>query len=146
MTHESVPGVGDSTPTASLIVAAAVIIDAGRLLVVSKKAAPDVYYLPGGKPDPGETLEAALVRELREELGLVPVDSRLLQVVEAIAALEGVPMTMTVYETTIAGVPRPAAELASMRWVTGREPGLTLAPAVRDHVVPLLRSRSALAA
>lgn len=55
-------------------------------------------------------------------------------------------MTMTVYETTIAGVPRPAAELASMRWVTGHEPGLTLAPAVRDQVLPLLRSRRALAA
>ncbi|MDQ1065431.1 NUDIX domain-containing protein [Streptomyces canus] len=56
----------------SLVVAAAVIIRSGRLLVVSKTAAHEVFYLPGGKPDPGEDLETALLRELREELGLVP--------------------------------------------------------------------------
>ncbi|WP_329599607.1 hypothetical protein OIE43_39860 [Streptomyces pseudovenezuelae] len=43
--------------------ATAVIIRSRRRLVVSKTAAPDVFYLPGGKPDPGED----------EELGLVPV-------------------------------------------------------------------------
>jgi 8-oxo-dGTP diphosphatase len=130
--------------TPSLTVAAAVIVQNGRLLVVSKRAAPDIFYLPGGKPDPGEELEIALRRELAEELGLVPVDPRPLQVVEAVAALEGVPMTMTVYEVETDGVPRPAAELARMRWVTGHEPDLVLAPAVRDHVLPLLRSRGSL--
>ncbi|WP_307180535.1 hypothetical protein [Streptomyces canus] len=53
-------------------------------------------------------------------------------------------MTMTVYDTTITGLPRPAAELSAMRWITGQEPDLTLAPAVRDHVLPLLRSRGLL--
>ncbi|MCX5254263.1 NUDIX domain-containing protein [Streptomyces canus] len=128
----------------SLVVAAAVIIRSGRLLVVSKTAAPDVFYLPGGKPDPGEDLETALLRELREELGLVPVAFSPLQEVRALAALERIPMTMTVYDTTITDLPRPAAELSAMRWITGHEPDLTLAPAVRDHVLPLLRSRGLL--
>ena len=35
-----------------LVVAAAAVIEAGRLLVVSKRAAPEVFYLPGGKPEP----------------------------------------------------------------------------------------------
>jgi len=30
-----------------MVVVAAAIVQAGRLLVVSKKAAPDVFYLPG---------------------------------------------------------------------------------------------------
>jgi 8-oxo-dGTP diphosphatase len=128
----------------SLVVAASVIIRSGRLLVVSKTAAPDVFYLPAGKPDPGEDLETALVRELREELGLVPVAFSPLQEVRTLAALERIPMTMPVYDTTITGLPRPAAELSAMRWVTGQEPDLTSAPAVRDHVLPFLRSRKLL--
>jgi 8-oxo-dGTP diphosphatase len=144
MTQETPARPGDASRSPSLIVSSAVIVRDGRLLVVSKQAAPDVFYIPGGKPDPGEDLETALVRELAEELGVVPVNPRRLQVVEAVAALEGVPMVMTVYEVEIAGVPRPAAELAAMRWVTGHEPDLVLAPAVRDHVLPLLRARGTL--
>jgi len=30
----------------------------------------DVYALPGGNPDPGESLSEVIVRELREELGI----------------------------------------------------------------------------
>ncbi len=30
----------------------------------------DVYALPGGNPDPGESLSEVIVRELREELGV----------------------------------------------------------------------------
>ncbi|MFI6704668.1 NUDIX domain-containing protein [Streptomyces sp. NPDC050509] len=122
-----------------LIVVAAAIVRQGRLLVVSKKAAPEFFYLPGGKPDPGESLAGALIRELDEELGVVPEEPRFLVEVEAVAALEGVPMRMTVFETRVGGTPRAAAELADLRWTTGAEEGLVLAPAVRHHVLPLLR-------
>ncbi|QBJ93334.1 NUDIX domain-containing protein [Streptomyces seoulensis] len=128
-----------------LVVAAAVIVREGRLLVVSKQAAPDVFYLPGGKPDAGEEPMQALVRELDEELGVVPLEPRFLAEVEAVAALEGVPMAMTVFTARIDQDPRPAAELADTRWTTGREDGLRLAPAVRDHVLPLLRESGVLA-
>jgi 8-oxo-dGTP pyrophosphatase MutT (NUDIX family) len=55
-------------------VVAAAIVEAGQLLVVSKKAAPDVFYLPGGKPEAGESAEQTLIRELGEELGVVPTE------------------------------------------------------------------------
>jgi hypothetical protein len=42
-------------------VVAAAIVENGRLLVVSKHAAPDVFYLPDGKPESGETLEQTQV-------------------------------------------------------------------------------------
>ncbi|MFB6849681.1 NUDIX domain-containing protein [Streptomyces sp. NPDC056373] len=127
-----------------LVVVAAAVVRAGRLLVVSKQAAPEVFYLPGGKPDPGEEPLETLSRELDEELGVRPVTPRLLADVEAIAALEGVPMRMTVYEAGISQDPRPAAELAALRWISGAADGLELAPAVRDHVLPLLRERGLL--
>ncbi|MCX4832909.1 NUDIX domain-containing protein [Streptomyces sp. NBC_00006] len=119
------------------VVAAAVVRD-GRLLVVSKQAAPDVFYLPGGKPDPGECPEETLARELDEELGVVPGDVERLAVVEDVAALEGVPMRMVVFGATLSGEPSPAAELAAMRWTDGLG-DVRLAPAVGGQVVPLLR-------
>jgi len=128
-----------------LVVVAAVIVQEGRLLVVSKKAAPEVFYLPGGKPDAGEEPMEALVRELDEELGVCPLKPRFLAVVEALAALEGVPMKMTVFEAGISKTPRPAAELADLRWITGGEADVRLAPAVRDQVLPLLRKNGLLA-
>ncbi|MDX2822799.1 NUDIX domain-containing protein [Streptomyces ipomoeae] len=133
---------GDRRP---LVVVAAAIVREGRLLVVSKKAAPDVFYLPGGKPDTDETALQTLVRELDEELGVEPLEPHFLAQVEAVAALEGVPMRMTVFEARISRTPRPAAELAGLRWVSGLEQDLVLAPAVRDHVLPLLRHNGALA-
>ncbi|MFF9352426.1 NUDIX domain-containing protein [Streptomyces sp. NPDC014734] len=140
MEQQSVTGTGPGLRQEDhLVVVAAAVVEQGRLLVVSKKAAPDVFYLPGGKPDPGETPAEALARELDEELGVRPVEPRFLAVIEATAALEKVPMRMTVFTAGISGSPQPAAELADMLWINGDEPDVRLAPAVRDQVIPLLK-------
>ncbi|MFF4259628.1 NUDIX domain-containing protein [Streptomyces sp. NPDC001663] len=131
--------------TEPLAVVAAAIVEEGRLLVVSKRAAPDVFYLPGGKPDAGEEPLDTLSRELDEELGVQPVEPRFLAEVEAVAALEGIPMRMTVFAARLDGLPEPAAELADLRWVSGHERDIHLAPAVQDHVLPLLRHSGLLA-
>lgn len=143
--HAAAPVPAEAGNGEPLVVVAAAVVRAGRLLVVSKQAAPSIFYLPGGKPDPAEKPLDALSRELDEELGVRPVEPRLLADVEAIAALEGVPMRMTVYEAGISRAPRPAAELADLRWISGADDGVELAPAVRDHVLPLLREQGLLA-
>ncbi|GAA2453834.1 NUDIX domain-containing protein [Streptomyces macrosporus] len=136
----------DAGGRAPMAVVTAVIVREGRLLVVSKQAAPDVFYLPGGKPDPGESPLETLARELDEELGVEPLEPRFLTDVEAVAALEGVPMRLTVFEARVDGEPRPGAELADLRWISGHEGDLRFSPALRDHVLPLLRRRGTLAA
>jgi len=55
------------------VVAGAAIVDGGRVLAARRVGPPALagkWELPGGKVDPGETDEAALVRECREELGV----------------------------------------------------------------------------
>ncbi|MFD0548311.1 NUDIX domain-containing protein [Streptomyces rectiviolaceus] len=146
MTHDSEMGAAhDIDREGPLTMVAAAIVQAGRLLVVSKQAAPHVFYLPGGKPDAGEAQLETLSRELDEELGVEPLEPQFLADVEAMAALERVPMKVSVFEARISQVPEPAAELAALRWVSGHERDVQLAPAVRDHVLPLLRQRGTMA-
>ncbi len=57
-----------------LVVAAALIDGDGRVLVSQRPAGKDLaglWEFPGGKMEPGEPPEEALVRELGEELGIL---------------------------------------------------------------------------
>lgn len=56
-----------------LAVVAGLLLRDGRLLIARRPAGDplgEVWEFPGGKLEPGETPAAALVRELREELGV----------------------------------------------------------------------------
>ena len=70
-----------SNPLPNLIVVAGALIEHGALLVAQRARPPELaglWELPGGKVAPGETDDAALARELREELGIdVTVGARL---------------------------------------------------------------------
>lgn len=59
--------------TTRIVVVGAALFDGGRLLAARRSAPPELagrWELPGGKVEPGELPETALVRELREELGV----------------------------------------------------------------------------
>jgi 8-oxo-dGTP diphosphatase len=102
-----------------IVVAGALIVD-GALLVAQRLRPPalaGMWELPGGKVAPGETDEAALARELAEELGVeVSVGARL----GADVPLTDT-MTLRAYLVTLRdGVPHPHDHRA-LRWVRGTE-------------------------
>lgn len=60
-------------PVTSVIVVAGVLFERGRVLLTQRKKGAHLeglWELPGGKIDPDEDPRDALVRELREELGI----------------------------------------------------------------------------
>lgn len=129
----------------TLLVVSAAIVEDAKVLLVSKREAPEIFYLPGGKPDEGEVALETLARELAEELGVALVDAEPFAVVRDEAALEGTPMQMDVYLASVAGAVTARAEIAALAWVgaDGDVPG-RLAPAIRNHVLPQLNARGLL--
>ena len=129
-----------------IICVAAIVFtdDKGRVLCVRKHSSPR-FQLPGGKPEPGETLVDTALRETREEVGIGvdPEDLSYLGQFSAPASNEpGCTVTSTVFLHPGAGLsPEPAAEIAEARWIDPAAPDAEIAPLLRGEVFPALKAR-----
>ena len=117
----------DTAPIARrfvLVVAAAMLDDAGRVLIAQRPAHKQLgglWEFPGGKVEPGESPEAALARELKEELD-VEVDAKTLEPFAfASHAYDDFHLLMPLYTLkTWRGEPRPL-EAQALAWATPQE-------------------------
>ncbi|MFE6734500.1 NUDIX domain-containing protein [Microbacterium sp. NPDC057650] len=123
-------------------VSAAVITDSeGRALLV-RKIGTERFMQPGGKPEAGETAAETLVRELREELGLVVFQDQLRPLGTFVSDAANEPGHRVV-ATAFAMSAEPEdvvaqAELAELRWITEAEQdSLLLAPLSEEHLLPI---------
>ena len=130
-----------------MIISVAAIVftdDKGRVLCVRKHSSPR-FQLPGGKPEPGETLVDTALRETREEVGIGvdPEDLSYLGQFSAPASNEpGCTVTSTVFLHRGAGLsPEPAAEIAEACWIDPTAPDAEIAPLLRGEVFPALKAR-----
>jgi 8-oxo-dGTP diphosphatase len=104
-----------------VFVVAVALIDAdGRILLAQRppgKKMAGLWEFPGGKVDAGETPEAALVRELREELDIDTRRSCLAPLTFASHAYDDFHLMMPLYLCRIwQGTPRPV-EGQVLKWV-----------------------------
>jgi 8-oxo-dGTP diphosphatase len=125
-----------------LVVAAALIDAQGRVLLARRpegKKMAGLWEFPGGKMEPGETPEAALVRELREELGIEVAAADVAPFVFASHAYEKFHLLMPVFLCRRwRGEPQPK-EGQALAWVApDRLVEYPMPPADRP-IIPMLR-------
>ena len=90
----------EKNPTMLFVVAAALVNQANEIFVQKRpigKAMAGLWEFPGGKVEHEETPESALVRELKEELGIVVEASNLIPVTFASEPLEGKNLLLLLY-------------------------------------------------
>lgn len=108
-----------------------IIIEVGDgIILIERKHPPDGWALPGGFVDYGETLEAAAVREAREETSL---DVRLIEQFYTYSDPRRDPRhhtVSTVFIATAQGTPKGADDAKAAQIFSG---GQLPAPLVFDH-------------
>jgi 8-oxo-dGTP diphosphatase len=105
----------------TVLVAAVALVDADGRVLVSKrpegKQLAGLWEFPGGKVEAGERPESALIRELKEELGIDVTEACLAPLTFASHTYEGFHLLMPLYVCRRwQGLVR-AAEGQELRWV-----------------------------
>lgn len=103
-----------------LVVAVALIDVDGRVLIARRpegKSMAGLWEFPGGKVDPGETPEAALIRELQEELGIDTAESCLAPLTFASHRYDGFHLLMPLYACRRWNGTVTAKEHQELAWV-----------------------------
>ncbi|TRB01609.1 MULTISPECIES: NUDIX domain-containing protein [Rhizobium/Agrobacterium group] len=124
-----------------IIIAAAVLLNERRQMLVVRKRGTTQFMQPGGKIDPGETPEQALRRELAEEIGLTLPDHAVHYegVFREEAANEpGADVVAHAFTARLHTEVLPQAEIEEVRWLDlDTTPDLPIARLTETRMLPL---------
>nr|WP_319248862.1 8-oxo-dGTP diphosphatase MutT [uncultured Celeribacter sp.] len=125
-----------------LVSAVALIDPEGRVLLAQRpegKSMAGLWEFPGGKIEPGETPEAALVRELHEELGIETWNSCLAPLTFASHSYDDFHLMMPLFACRKwNGIPQPR-EGQVLKWVAARDLRDYPMPPADVPLIPILR-------
>jgi 8-oxo-dGTP diphosphatase len=126
-----------------LLVSAVALIDKdGRVLLAQRpkgKSMAGLWEFPGGKIEPGETPEHALIRELQEELGIDTWESCLAPLTFASHSYENFHLLMPLFACRKwKGIP-VSKEGQALKWVKSQDLRSYPMPQADIPLVPILR-------
>ncbi|MDF2798707.1 MAG: (deoxy)nucleoside triphosphate pyrophosphohydrolase [Devosia sp.] len=120
------------SPYPTLLVVACALVDADRRVLIAQrpegKSLAGLWEFPGGKVEAGESPEAALIRELEEELGVQTKTACLAPLSFASHAYETFHLLMPLYVCRKWQGQPQAKEHAALKWVRPQ--------ALRDYPMP----------
>lgn len=126
-----------------LLVSAVALIDRdGRVLLTQRpkgKSMEGLWEFPGGKIEPGETPEEALVRELREELGINTWSSCLAPLTFASHTYEDFHLLMPLFACRKWEGIVQSLEGQALKWVRPNQLRDYPMPPADEPLIPLLR-------
>ena len=124
-----------------LVVAAALIDGNGRVLVQRRPetgSMAGLWEFPGGKLETGETPEAGLCRELREELGIVVEEHALTPLGFASAPLQDRHLVMLLFAAREwQGIPKPL-HASAIQWASPAQLSALPMPPADAPLIPLI--------
>ena len=132
------------TKNPTMLVVAAALVDAdGRVLLQQRAPERDMaglWEFPGGKIEEGELPEEALIRELREELGIETEAANLMPAAFASAPLGKRHMLLLLYVCRKwAGEPQPL-DASALQWVRPSEMHALAMPPADEPLIGLLKA------
>jgi len=126
-----------------VLVSAVALVDVdGRVLLAQRpevKSMAGLWEFPGGKVEPGESPEGALIRELHEELGIETWDSCLAPLTFASHGYDDFHLLMPLFICRRWDGTPVAREGQTLRWVRGQDLRSYPMPPADIPLIPILR-------
>ncbi|GGM08868.1 8-oxo-dGTP diphosphatase MutT [Pseudooceanicola nanhaiensis] len=127
----------------TVLVSAVALIDVdGRILLTQRpegKSLAGLWEFPGGKVEPGETPEAALIRELQEELGIDTWQSCLAPLTFASHSYEDFHLLMPLFACRKWNGTPQGKEGQALKWVRSKDLRSYPMPPADEPLIPILR-------
>jgi 8-oxo-dGTP diphosphatase len=132
-----------NTPQPLILVVAVALVDPdGRVLIAQRpdgKSMAGLWEFPGGKVEPGELPEAALIRELSEELGITVKAACLAPFTFASHTYDAFHLLMPLYICRRWDGTPTSRHHAALKWVRPKDMGGYPMPAADVPLIPMLR-------